>query len=110
VPADKASGRPPCQSASRPYKPYHAHLPAYENKHKIVYVVDEKNHLVGSITDGDVRRWILSASHLDLNTDIFNVIQQPCFSMDDDSDVALIEQSFSDRITSIPLIDKLGHF
>src|SRR5579863_2550160 len=31
---------------------------------KIVFVVDEGAHLVGSLTDGDIRRWILSDGDL----------------------------------------------
>ncbi len=31
---------------------------------KIVFVVDEKNKLVGSLTDGDIRRWILKKGSL----------------------------------------------
>ena len=80
-----------------------------KNKHKIVYAVDEKNRLIGSMSDGDVRRWILSTSEFDLNSGLINIIHQPCFSMRIDSDSSLIESAFNERITSIPLIDQYGH-
>jgi len=31
-----------------------------KTEEKIVFVVDEKSRMVGSLTDGDIRRWILS--------------------------------------------------
>jgi dTDP-glucose pyrophosphorylase len=31
---------------------------------KTLFVVDDKNHLLGSLTDGDIRRWILAGSDL----------------------------------------------
>lgn len=35
-----------------------------KTEEKIVFVVDEQLHLVGSLTDGDIRRWILSDGDL----------------------------------------------
>ena len=40
-----------------------------ENSRGILYVVDEEMHLLGSITDGDIRRWILSGGDLDVEID-----------------------------------------
>lgn len=36
-----------------------------ENARKIVFVVDEQTRLVGTVTDGDIRRWILKGKTLD---------------------------------------------
>lgn len=35
------------------------------NSKKILYIVDEENHLLGSISDGDIRRWLLKNGKLD---------------------------------------------
>jgi dTDP-glucose pyrophosphorylase len=35
-----------------------------ETEEKIVFVVDEESRLIGSLTDGDIRRWILSDGNL----------------------------------------------
>src|SRR5271170_1743029 len=35
-----------------------------KTEEKIVFVVDEQSRLVGSLTDGDIRRWILSDGDL----------------------------------------------
>ncbi|NOR69675.1 MAG: TIM barrel protein [Methylomarinum sp.] len=79
------------------------------NTHKIIYAVDDKNHLLGSLTDGDIRRWILSTPNLDLNTALVDIIERPCFSMHVNCEASLIEHAFNERITSIPLVDDFGH-
>ena len=38
-----------------------------KTEEKIVFVVDEASRLIGSLTDGDVRRWILSDGDLNLS-------------------------------------------
>ena len=35
-----------------------------QTEEKILFVVDSDSHLVGSLTDGDIRRWILSDGDL----------------------------------------------
>jgi len=35
-----------------------------ENSQKIVFIIDKKNKLTGSVTDGDIRRWILKGGKL----------------------------------------------
>lgn len=43
-----------------------------ETAHKILFVVDGERHLIGSLTDGDIRRWILEGG------DLQSVIEQVC--------------------------------
>jgi len=80
-----------------------------ENKHKIVYIVDGTNHLLGALTDGDVRRWMLTTQNLNLEAEVASVMNSSCFSLNSDSVMSTIEASFSTRITSIPLVDCSGH-
>ena len=40
-----------------------------KTEEKIVFVVDEESRLIGSLTDGDIRRWILSDG--DLKAQVF---------------------------------------
>ena len=42
-----------------------------KTEEKIVFVVDEESRLIGSLTDGDIRRWILSDG--DLKAQVFRV-------------------------------------
>ena len=32
-----------------------------QNKNKLLFLIDKSKTLIGSITDGDIRRWILSS-------------------------------------------------
>lgn len=80
-----------------------------KNKHRIGYVVDDKNFLLGSLSDGDVRRWLLSNENFDLSLEVIQIANQPCLSMQFDEKTDVIENSFNERILSIPLIDSKGH-
>ncbi|MGA9473398.1 MAG: CBS domain-containing protein, partial [Terriglobales bacterium] len=42
-----------------------------KTEEKIVFVVDEESRLIGSLTDGDIRRWILSDG--DLKAQVFQI-------------------------------------
>lgn len=76
------------------------------NKRGIVYAVNEKNLLIGSLSDGDVRRWMLSSEIIDLSLPISELINQPCFSLNVNNQG--IESHFNERIQSIPLLDDNG--
>jgi len=79
------------------------------NKHRIVYLVDDKNCLQGSLSDGDIRRWLLGTEVLDLQVGVASIANQPCLSMLIDEEPRKIESTFNERILSIPLVDNLGH-
>lgn len=80
-----------------------------KNKHRIGYVVDDENFLLGSLSDGDVRRWLLSNENFDISREVIQIANQPCLSMQFDEKTDVIENSFNERILSIPLIDAKGH-
>ena len=44
------------------------------NTRGIVYIVDEKYKLLGSLTDGDIRRWLIKTA--DLNGDILSIMNK----------------------------------
>jgi len=79
------------------------------NRHRIVFVVDDKNYLLGSLSDGDIRRWLLNQSIFDLCVKVDCVANQPCFTMQIDDSRDAIENAFNERILAIPLIDLHGH-
>ncbi len=79
------------------------------NHHRIVYLVDDKNYLCGSLTDGDIRRWLLTSVDINLDTGIEGFARQPCFSLSESATLAEIENSISLQIQSIPLVDTAGH-
>lgn len=80
-----------------------------ENRHRIVYVVDDKNYLVGSLSDGDVRRWLMNSQSLNLQEYVGSIANKPCFSLSIDTESKKIESSFNEKILSIPLVDDNNH-
>ena len=74
-----------------------------KNAKGILYIVDETRHLLGSVTDGDIRRWIINTGRIDGY--IKDVIYKKVHSIKCD------EISYSERIMiqnevrSLPVVD-----
>jgi dTDP-glucose pyrophosphorylase len=72
---------------------------------KIVFVVNEEGILVGSLTDGDVRRWILQGGQL--NTQVLNVCNKNPYVISEKYDTEVVKQVFlKQHYMAIPLVDK----
>jgi len=86
-----------------------------ENKLGIVFAVDDKGCLIGSITDGDIRRAMLQGIKLEkegITTESIALNRKP-FSLPFESDIQEIlyylDQDFQNRtIKCIPLLDTQG--
>lgn len=78
------------------------------NKDGIVLVVDESGKLVGSITDGDIRRCMLSGHSFDKSC-VEIMHDKPVTSDANASRKNLIQLIKQHRIRNIPLIDENGH-
>lgn len=77
------------------------------NKLKIVLVVDNSKRLIGTVTDGDIRRGILDGISLDENVKkITN--KTPIVVSDQLSDSEILEIMLSRSIYKIPVVDKDG--
>ena len=79
-----------------------------QNRHKLIYVVDHNNILLGCLTDGDLRRWMLEQKKVDLNLPVLSAINKKCLFLLEDEDFEIIESSFDERVNSIPLVDSFG--
>jgi len=53
-------------------------------KNKVLFVINDKNQLVGTLTDGDIRRAIINGHKTDENIDTF-MNKQPYFAKENDS-------------------------
>jgi dTDP-glucose pyrophosphorylase len=73
---------------------------------KVLLVVDEENRLLGTLTDGDLRRHILKEQNLSCNINlIFN--RNPIFIYQDEKDPKKIKKIFTEnKISLIPILDK----
>lgn len=43
------------------------------NKARILFVADSHGHAIGSVSDGDVRRWLIATEDADLTTPVEDV-------------------------------------
>lgn len=84
----------------------HALQKISSNKSGIVFVLAQNGVLEGIMTDGDLRRWLLQTSKLDLTQPVADVFNSSFVYAYDDSPSTEIEQLFSSRIEYIPLLDK----
>lgn len=74
------------------------------NRAMTIFVIDEKNRVIGSITDGDIRRSILKTASL--NTPIKDVMCEDFRYLEQDRiDVSLIKKLKSLNIKLVPILD-----
>ncbi len=77
------------------------------NEKGIAFCVDELGILQGSISDGDIRRWMMSKSTVNLNSlKVNEIINKNCISVFKDS-IEKVDQHFNDRsLKAVPIIDR----
>ncbi|EKO08644.1 N-acetylneuraminate synthase family protein [Leptospira interrogans] len=80
------------------------------NKSKTIFAVSEGNKLMGVITDGDFRRWILNDETLDrsLDQEVKNIINTNFKYLYVTESSKRIRSTFNNRISIIPLINENG--
>lgn len=78
------------------------------NKSGFLCVIDSRGHATGTLTDGDVRRWLTSRESINLDVDVAEIGNASFANMPIDSDAREIEAKFSNRIRTIPLLDGAG--
>ncbi len=77
---------------------------------KVLFIVDDNNRLIGSLSDGDVRRYILSNG--DLNNSIQSVYNpSPFYLVDKKYTKKELEKAFiENKLSVIPIVDKDNTF
>jgi dTDP-glucose pyrophosphorylase len=72
---------------------------------KVIFVVNEKNRLVGSITDGDIRRWILKTGRI--NGHVEQIYNSQPFKVTEDFLKGEVKKIVLEKlIEAIPVVDK----
>jgi len=56
---------------------------------RVLFVVDKNKKLLGSLSDGDIRRWVLKGGRL--SAGIATVYQKPCYSVKKNFDLAKVK-------------------
>ena len=78
------------------------------NKHRVVFVVTSEGQLVGSLTDGDFRRWLVATPSAALTEPCATIARRECHSF---SEVALSSASqevFGAGVDVVPVLDARG--
>ena len=76
-----------------------------QTEEKIVFVVDAEQHLIGSLTDGDIRRWILSDGNL--HAQVARICNRNPYIVHEDFLMeAVREQMLRDNLGCIPVVDR----
>ena len=74
---------------------------------QIAIVVDENDALVGTVTDGDIRRGLLNG--LDLNSSVSLVVHKsPSVASVGDTKESILKIALAKKLHKIPLVDELG--
>jgi dTDP-glucose pyrophosphorylase len=75
-----------------------------KTEEKIVFVVDEESRLVGSLTDGDIRRWILSDG--DLKAQVLHVCNRNPFTVEEGQGLEQVRiQMLNGNFGCVPVIN-----
>ncbi|KOO10715.1 hypothetical protein AKJ18_32830, partial [Vibrio xuii] len=80
-----------------------------DNKARIIFVVSEHGKLLGSISDGDVRRWLVDSNDLNLNVnaeDVMNKNVQKVLVGTDRNDIL---ELFRNGIDVVPMVNSSDH-
>ncbi len=75
------------------------------NKHQILFVVDNRNHLRGCFTDGDFRRWVLRQSSIDISQSVQAAMNTNCMAVHEDQDSMFLESMLNERVRCIPVLN-----
>ena len=78
------------------------------NQSRAVFVVDAAGVLVGVLTDGDVRRWLLEQPGRSLDVPVIEAANASFVSLPEGVAAAEVERTLSDAITLIPMLDDRG--
>lgn len=81
-----------------------------DNQSRIVFIVEDNGLLIGTLSDGDFRRWITSRSDFDLNQPVDMVMNSKPVSLSVHAQPQKIENQFTRNIDIIPLTDDAGRF
>lgn len=80
-----------------------------ENKSRIAFVVSERAVLMGSISDGDIRRWLTSGDSIDLSAPASAVMNPACKRVVLGEDKSSYQYLFQNGVDCLPVVDEAGH-
>tara|TARA_B100000686_G_C16791738_1_gene979166 strand:+ start:1433 stop:3676 length:2244 start_codon:yes stop_codon:yes gene_type:complete len=75
---------------------------------QILFVIDSAGRLMGIVTDGDVRRWLMKQPKIDLTKPIISVAPSSCVSANINDSSDQIKRLINRKIKQLPLVDEDG--
>lgn len=84
---------------------HHALTKLNANQSRILFVVSAFGELLGSLTDGDVRRWLTSSQEIDLSISVESVMNADCLSVGVGIDRVRLSELLTEKVLAIPLVD-----
>jgi len=76
-----------------------------KTEEKIIFVVDGESRLLGSLTDGDIRRWILSDG--DLKAQVLQICNRKPFVVEESFAIEQIRSHMLDRnLSCVPVVNR----
>lgn len=79
-----------------------------DNKAGIVFVLAQSGVLEGVMSDGDLRRWLVAQSHIDLEQPVAAVMNRQFTARDAQTAPDEIAALLNERIRQLPLLDRQG--
>lgn len=76
-----------------------------KNQKGFVLCLSQAGHLDGMMTDGDFRRWISTAEHIELDQPVITICNRYAVTARDDSTTESLVNYFDGRIKFLPLVD-----
>jgi N-acetylneuraminate synthase len=74
------------------------------NESKVLFVVNDSGLLIGSLTDGDIRRYLISNHTINIDDCVYGIINKNVLSLSLNANPTEIYKSFSNGIKAIPLV------
>jgi len=79
-----------------------------DNRSRIIFCISEHGHLLGAITDGDVRRWLAGQEHVDLSRPCVEAANPVPRTASVTATPAQIRPLFTPVVDHVPLVDERG--
>jgi sialic acid synthase SpsE/sugar phosphate isomerase/epimerase/CBS domain-containing protein len=76
-----------------------------ENKSRVVFVIDRQGILLGSLTDGDFRRWSLESLNHNITNICSEAMNRNCVRIGQSEISSASEKLFSSKILVLPVVD-----
>lgn len=80
------------------------------NKNKTIFIVSPSDHIEGSLTDGDIRRWLVSSEKTDLSKSVESIMNTKFYCIQDRNLRSIDLEIKLKEFSVIPVVDSANKF